>query len=478
MYVWLDALNNYVTACGFPDETAARWPFWPADVHMVGKDIIRFHAVYWPALLMAAGLPLPRAGFLQRLVDGRGREDEQVARQRASSRGSWRTTFGLDQIRYFLLREKPFGADGSFSHNAMMTRTNVELANDLGNLAQRSLSLIARNCDGGLPGRGPVTEDDRRCWLPPMRCRPGARQAGPSGCSTRRWRRSGRWCGPPTAISTTRRRGRCVDRCGADGHGPARAGRCAARDCARCCSRSCRTAWRRCSTSSACRRMRGGSPPGHSAAGRYCPAGAARSVSHVTSRPRLVEIPSHPQFVPMLIDSHCHLDYFTEAELPDVLARAAAAGVARDGYHRHDAGAVAGAAGAGRGACRMSGAPSASTRITPRKLRFPHLTRIAAHDRASAGDRHRRVRAWTISTTRRRATCSRTISAPISAPRSCPACRSPSMPATPTTTSRESCKMNAIAAGISLSCCTASARRGRWPRRRSEWAVMSASRAS
>ena len=82
MYVWLDALNNYVTACGFPDETAARWAFWPADVHFVGKDIIRFHAVYWPAFLMAAGLPLPQARHLERLVDGRGREDEQVARQR------------------------------------------------------------------------------------------------------------------------------------------------------------------------------------------------------------------------------------------------------------------------------------------------------------------------------------------------------------------------------------------------------------
>jgi methionyl-tRNA synthetase len=159
MYVWLDALNNYVTACGFPDETASRWHYWPADAHFVGKDILRFHAVYWPAFLMAAGLPVP---------------------QRVSSHGWWTVegekmskslgnvieprqlvaTYGLDQVRYFLLREKPFGGDGTLSHQALVTRINVELANDLGNLAQRSLSLIARNCDGRLPGRGAVSEDD------------------------------------------------------------------------------------------------------------------------------------------------------------------------------------------------------------------------------------------------------------------------------------------------------------------------------
>src|SRR5271166_2746618 len=159
MYVWLDALNNYVTACGFPDETAPRWHYWPADVHVVGKDIIRFHAVYWPAFLMAAGLPVPRRvtsnGWW--IVEGekmsKSLGNVVEARQLVA-------TYGLDQVRFFLLREKAFGADGSMSHQAIMTRINVELANDLGNLAQRSLSLIARNCGGVLPGRGPVTEDD------------------------------------------------------------------------------------------------------------------------------------------------------------------------------------------------------------------------------------------------------------------------------------------------------------------------------
>jgi methionyl-tRNA synthetase len=163
MYVWLDALNNYVTACGFPDPTAPRWPFWPADVHFVGKDIIRFHAVYWPAFLMAAGLPVPKRvtsnGWW--IVEGekmsKSLGNVVEARQLVA-------TYGLDQIRYFLLREKAFGADGSMSHQAIVTRINVELANDLGNLAQRSLSLIARNCGGALPGRGPdpasLSDDD------------------------------------------------------------------------------------------------------------------------------------------------------------------------------------------------------------------------------------------------------------------------------------------------------------------------------
>jgi methionyl-tRNA synthetase len=159
MYVWLDALNNYVTACGFPDEAAPRWKFWPADVHMVGKDIIRFHAVYWPAFLMAAGLPVPRrvsangwwtvAGEKMSKSLGNVIEPRQLA-----------ATYGLDQVRYFLMREKPFGDDGTISHQALVNRINVELANELGNLAQRSLTLVARHCEGRLPGRGPDTADD------------------------------------------------------------------------------------------------------------------------------------------------------------------------------------------------------------------------------------------------------------------------------------------------------------------------------
>nr|WP_294509565.1 methionine--tRNA ligase [uncultured Rhodopila sp.] len=159
MYVWLDALNNYVTGCGFPDPEAPRWHYWPADVHVVGKDIIRFHAVYWPAFLMAAGLPLPKR------ISSHGWwvvEGEKMSKSLGNviEPRKLAETYGLDQIRYFLLREKPFGSDGSMSHPAIVSRINVELANDLGNLAQRTLSLVARNCGGVLPGRGAITEDD------------------------------------------------------------------------------------------------------------------------------------------------------------------------------------------------------------------------------------------------------------------------------------------------------------------------------
>jgi methionyl-tRNA synthetase len=138
MYVWLDALNNYVTACGFPDPAANRWKFWPADVHFVGKDIIRFHAVYWPAFLMAAGLPVPKRvtsnGWW--LMDG---EKMSKSLGNVVEPRKLAEIFGLDQIRYFLLREKPFGADGSLSHAAIISRINVDLANDLGTNDDRML---------------------------------------------------------------------------------------------------------------------------------------------------------------------------------------------------------------------------------------------------------------------------------------------------------------------------------------------------
>jgi methionyl-tRNA synthetase len=159
MYVWLDALTNYITACGYPDTSAPRWPFWPADVHMVGKEITRFHAVIWPALLMAAGVALPKR------VSANGWwtvEGEKMSKSLGNVLDAVELAdkYGLDQIRYFLLREKPFGGDGTFRFQSLVTRINVELANDLGNLAQRVLSLVARNCEGRLPGRGPVSDAD------------------------------------------------------------------------------------------------------------------------------------------------------------------------------------------------------------------------------------------------------------------------------------------------------------------------------
>jgi len=159
MYVWLDALNNYVTACGFPNEADPRWAFWPADLHLVGKDIIRFHAVYWPAFLMAAGLPLPKR------ISSNGWwtvEGEKMSKSLGNviEPRQLVATYGLDQVRYFLMREKPFGADGTISDQALVTRINVDLANDLGNLAQRTLTLVARNADARLPGRADTSPED------------------------------------------------------------------------------------------------------------------------------------------------------------------------------------------------------------------------------------------------------------------------------------------------------------------------------
>jgi methionyl-tRNA synthetase len=159
MYVWLDALTNYVTATGWPDPNAPRAAFWPADIHLIGKEIVRFHAVYWPAFLMAAGLPVPRRVFAHGWWTAEGDKMSKSLGNIVEAR-ELAATFGLDQTRYFLLREVPFGNDGDFSRRALIQRINGELANDLGNLAQRSLSLIARNCAGRLPARAALTAED------------------------------------------------------------------------------------------------------------------------------------------------------------------------------------------------------------------------------------------------------------------------------------------------------------------------------
>jgi len=150
MYVWLDALTNYISALGYPDENAPLWKFWPADIHFVGKDILRFHAIFWPAFLMAAGLPTPKRVFAHGWWTNEG---QKISKSLGNVIDPLTLVdeFGLDPVRFFLLREVPFGNDGDFSRRALIGRLNSELANDLGNLAQRTLSLIQRNCDGRLP---------------------------------------------------------------------------------------------------------------------------------------------------------------------------------------------------------------------------------------------------------------------------------------------------------------------------------------
>ncbi|THD43712.1 MAG: methionine--tRNA ligase [Bradyrhizobium sp.] len=148
MYVWVDALTNYITATGFPD-AGPRAHFWPASAHVIGKDITRFHAIYWPAFLMSAGLPVPKQIVVHGFLFNRG-EKMSKSVGNVVSPADLVAAYGVDQMRYFFLREVPFGQDGSYSHEAIVQRVNADLANDLGNLAQRSLSMIAKNCGGAV----------------------------------------------------------------------------------------------------------------------------------------------------------------------------------------------------------------------------------------------------------------------------------------------------------------------------------------
>ncbi len=161
MYVWLDALTNYITGVGYPDENAELYEsFWPADIHIIGKDIMRFHTIYWPAFLMSAGLPLPKRVFGHGFLNIEG-EKMSKSLGNVITPDSLVEVFGLDQIRYFLMREVPFGNDGSFSRDSMVHRMNSDLANDFGNLSQRVLSMIAKNCGGQVPEHGAFTADDK-----------------------------------------------------------------------------------------------------------------------------------------------------------------------------------------------------------------------------------------------------------------------------------------------------------------------------
>jgi methionyl-tRNA synthetase len=160
MYVWVDALTNYITGVGFPDESDKNWRYWPADVHIIGKDIIRFHAVYWPAFLMSAGIPVQKRVYAHGFLFNRG---EKMSKSVGNVVDPFNLAdqYGVDQIRYFFLREVAFGQDGNYNHEAIVARINADLANDLGNLAQRSLSMIAKQLGGTLPTPGEFSETDK-----------------------------------------------------------------------------------------------------------------------------------------------------------------------------------------------------------------------------------------------------------------------------------------------------------------------------
>jgi len=159
MYVWVDALTNYLTGIGYPDRTDSYERYWPANLHIIGKDIVRFHAVYWPAFLMSAGIALPEQVFGHGFLLNRG-EKMSKSIGNVVDPIAWAEIFGVDPLRYYLLREVTFGQDGSYSAESIVTRTNADLANSFGNLAQRTLSFIAKNCEGLLPPLGEADAAD------------------------------------------------------------------------------------------------------------------------------------------------------------------------------------------------------------------------------------------------------------------------------------------------------------------------------
>ena len=161
MYVWVDALTNYLTGVGFPDtESESFKKYWPADVHVIGKDISRFHAIFWPAFLMSADLELPKRVMIHGFLHNKGVKMSKSLGNVVAPK-EWADQYGLDAVRFFLLREVPFGGDGSYSHEAVVGRMNADLANNLGNLAQRSLSMVAKNCGAAVPQPGEFTAEDK-----------------------------------------------------------------------------------------------------------------------------------------------------------------------------------------------------------------------------------------------------------------------------------------------------------------------------
>jgi methionyl-tRNA synthetase len=162
MYVWIDALTNYITGVGFPDDKSEQFQkYWPADLHVIGKDIIRFHTVYWPAFLMSAGLPVQKRVFAHGFLTSEGKKMSKSLGNVVDPFAVLEE-FGTDPVRYYCLREVSFGQDGDWGREKFVNRNNADLANNFGNLAQRSLSMIAKNFGGQMPPRQDGSGEDNK----------------------------------------------------------------------------------------------------------------------------------------------------------------------------------------------------------------------------------------------------------------------------------------------------------------------------
>ena len=276
MYVWVDALTNYITAAGFPDTDSAKFKrYWPADLHVIGKDIVRFHAVYWPAFLMSAGIEVPRRIFSHGFLFNRG-EKMSKSVGNVIDPFTMADTYGVDQFRYFFLREVPFGQDGNYSHEAIVNRINADLANDLGNLAQRSLTMINKQLGGVLPKPGAFSDNDKAILAAADdMIGSGARAHEDAAASPGAQRGLGRGRRRQPLFRRRGALGAGQDRSGAAGHGALRHGRGAPAGRASCASRSCRHRPASCSICSALPAGRSGSSP-RSAARRTARARAQR----------------------------------------------------------------------------------------------------------------------------------------------------------------------------------------------------------
>lgn len=157
IYVWFDALTNYLTAVGFPDDTAMFERYWPADVHVIGMDITRFHCLYWPAMLMSAGIPLPRQVAAHGFITLEGERISKTTGNIVEPVGLV-NEFGADAVRYYLLRNLSFASDGDFSREGLIQRYNDELAKDLGNLLNRVVTMVNRYRNGAIPAPGPASD--------------------------------------------------------------------------------------------------------------------------------------------------------------------------------------------------------------------------------------------------------------------------------------------------------------------------------